>query len=288
VQGEYNGTGAGPAIFGYQLAGSGPAIIGVKNNTTDNSAAIYGQNLGNPAQNNFGVWGTSVNGSGGSFGGYFNSSAADGNGLLAEANSGTVPYAVWARTTAPGGQNGSRAGFFEGDVEILGNLDKLSGNFKIDHPLDPANKYLIHSFVESPDMMNVYNGNITTDANGEAVVSLPSYFEAENIDFKYQLTCMGQFAQAIVLKKVENNQFTIKTDKPNVEVSWQVTGVRNDLYAQKHRIVAEVEKTGAAAGKYLVPELYGYGPEMAVDKRSQQAKIKIKQPAISAPLSPGK
>jgi hypothetical protein len=134
-------------------------------------------------------------------------------------------------------------------------------------------------------MMNVYNGNTTTDANGEAIVNLPSYFEAENIDFKYQLTCIGQFAQAIVLKKVANNQFTIETDKPNVEVSWQVTGVRNDLYAQKHRIVPEVAKTGIAKGKYMNPELYGYGNEMAGDKRRQQAKFKKQQPVIAAPLS---
>jgi hypothetical protein len=126
--------------------------------------------------------------------------------------------------------------------------------------------------VESPDMMNVYNGNIITDANGEAVVDLPSYFQIENIDFKYQLTCIGQFAQAMVLKKVANNQFTIKTDKPNVEVSWQVTGVRNDLYAQKHRLVPELEKQGMAKGKYIHPELYGFGNEMAGDKRSLQVK----------------
>jgi hypothetical protein len=280
VQGEYNGTGSGAGVIGLQLAGTGPAIIGIKNNTTDNSAAIYGQNLGNTNLNNYGVWGTSVNGSGGSFGGYFNSTSADGNGVLAEAVAGDYAYGIWARAA---GQF-SEAGHFEGDVDILGNLSKSSGNFKIDHPLDPANKYLIHSFVESPDMLNIYNGNIITDANGEAVVNLPSYFEAANMDFKYQLTCMGQFAQAIILKKVLNNQFTIKTDKPNVEVSWQVTGVRNDLYAQKHRIIAEVEKTGVLKGKYRHPELYGFGDEMADDKRSWQAKAKkqsAKVPSVS-------
>ena len=43
-------------------------------------------------------------------------------------------------------------------------LSKSIGTFKIDHPLDPANKYLSHSFVELPDMMNIYNGNVMTDA----------------------------------------------------------------------------------------------------------------------------
>lgn len=146
---------------------------------------------------------------------------------------------------------------FSGNVTIVGTLSKSAGTFKIDHPLDPANKYLIHSFVESPDMLNVYNGNIVTDKNGMATVQLPSYFEAENIDFKYQLTVMGKsFAQAIVYDEVKGNSFTIKTNEPNVKVSWQVTGVRNDAYAKKYRIKAEEDKTGEAKGKYLSPELF--------------------------------
>ena len=61
--------------------------------------------------------------------------------------------------------------------------------------LDPANKYLYHSFVESPDMMNVYNGNVVTDKRGMATVVLPEYFEALNSDFRYQLTVIGRFAR---------------------------------------------------------------------------------------------
>ena len=121
-------------------------------------------------------------------------------------------------------------------------------SFKIDHPLDPANKYLSHSFVESPDMMNIYNGNVVTDGNGDALVPLPEWFETLNRDFRYQLTVIGQFAQAIVANKVANNQFSIKTDKPNVEVSWQVTGIRQDAWANAHRIPVEEEKERAASG----------------------------------------
>jgi hypothetical protein len=162
------------------------------------------------------------------------------------------------------GAGGQVAGFFKGNVTVQGILAKTAGTFKIDHPQDPANKYLYHSFVESPDMMNIYNGNIKTDANGDAFVSLPSYFEAENIDFKYQLTVIGQFAQAIVWEKIKDNQFKIKTDKPNVEVSWQVTGVRNDHWAQKHRIVSEVNKEPENKGKYLHPELFGESEDKSI------------------------
>ena len=59
-------------------------------------------------------------------------------------------------------------GEFIGDVDVTGTLTKSAGSFKIDHPLDPENKYLSHSFVESPDMMNIYNGNVVLDATGEA------------------------------------------------------------------------------------------------------------------------
>jgi hypothetical protein len=159
------------------------------------------------------------------------------------------------------------AGFFSGTVRVSGTLTKSGGSFQIDHPQDPANKYLYHSFVESPDMMNVYNGNIKTDVNGDATVSLPAYFEVENIDFKYQLTVIGQFAQAIIAEEVSNNQFKIKTDKPNVKVSWQITGVRNDEWAQKHRIVPEVDKESYNKGKYLHPELFGQPVEKGIHYR---------------------
>lgn len=148
------------------------------------------------------------------------------------------------------------AGDFLGNVRVTGILTKGGGSFRIDHPLDPQNKYLSHSFVESPDMMNIYNGNTTTDASGEAVVELPSYFDALNREFRYQLTVIGQFAQAIVLEKIKGNQFKVKTDKPRVEVSWQVTGVRKDKFAEQNRIQTEVEKPKNERGNYLYPELY--------------------------------
>jgi len=148
------------------------------------------------------------------------------------------------------------AGRFVGDVSVSGTLTKGGGSFKIDHPLDPANRYLSHSFVESPDMMNIYNGNITTDAKGRAVVTMPDYFTALNRDFRYQLTVIGQFAQAVVFTEIQGNRFVIKTNKPTVKVSWQVTGVRQDAYAEAHRIQVEEVKQGVERGAYIHPELF--------------------------------
>ena len=210
---------------------------------------------------NIGVFGIADLSAGVNIGVYALSDTSLGTGLspqpsnIALYSDATCATCTQATGNTPAGV--SLAGIFFGNVNIQGNLAKSGGTFKIDHPQDPANKYLLHSFVESPDMMNIYNGNITTDASGEATVSMPSYFEAENIDFRYQLTVMGVFAQAIVAKEISGNQFVIKTDKPNVKVSWMVTGVRNDAWAQNNRVVAEVEKTGADKGKYLHPEYFG-------------------------------
>ncbi|MGA3074221.1 MAG: hypothetical protein ABSG56_11065 [Bryobacteraceae bacterium] len=143
---------------------------------------------------------------------------------------------------AVGGSPNGWAGEFDGTVNVSGYLSKSSGSFKIDHPLDPANKYLYHSFVESPDMMNVYNGNVTTDGSGHAIVTLPDWFQALNSDFRYQLTAIGQPARAWVASEVNQNNFAIGTDKPNVKVSWQVTGIRQDAWANAHRIAVEAEK----------------------------------------------
>ena len=53
-----------------------------------------------------------------------------------------------------------------GDLSVTGRLTKGSGSFTIDHPLAPTEKTLSHSFVESPDMMNIYNSNVTLGAGG--------------------------------------------------------------------------------------------------------------------------
>jgi len=165
-----------------------------------------------------------------------------GSGIYAVAGSGPSAY----------------AGYFEGNVHVNGSLSKSSGTFQIDHPLDPANKYLYHSFVESPDMMNIYNGNVTTDGSGTAIVTMPAWFEALNTDFRYQLTTIGQPAQAWVATEITNGSFTIKTSKSGVKVSWQVTGVRQDAWANAHRVQVEVNKAPADQGHYLHPELFGH------------------------------
>ncbi len=181
-------------------------------------------------------------------------------GYYGTASSGASNYGIYATAS---GSGTNYAGYFAGTTYAT----TVSGGtkpFKIDDPRDPANKYLYHSAIESNDMMNIYNGNVVTDASGDAVITLPSYFSILNKEYKYQLTCIGQFAQAIVSEEISGNQFKIKTDKPNVKVSWQVSGVRQDPVANMYRIVNEVEKPESEKGKYLQPEVYGMGPEKGV------------------------
>jgi hypothetical protein len=152
-----------------------------------------------------------------------------------------------------------------GSLQVNGSFSATgSKSFKIDHPLDPANKYLYHTSVESPDMMNIYNGNAVLDAKGEAEIQLPDYFEALNQDFRYQLTCIGGFAPVYVSREIENNRFRIAGGISGLKVSWQVTGIRHDAYAEAHRSPVEVEKPTEDRGHYLHPELFGAAQDKAI------------------------
>ena len=254
------------------VSGSAGALgsdLNVMYSTTQTLApAVFGWSEDNTSEISYGV-----------FGHAHSTTSMYNEGVFAEGGGGTInnygiygvgygdagsAYSMAIYGDDVGAASNNYAGYFAGDVHISGTLSKSGGSFKIDHPQDPANKYLVHSFVESPDMMNIYNGNITTDATGIATVKLPSYFDAINIDFRYQLTVIGVFAQAIVKEEISGNQFSIQTDKPNVKVSWQVTGVRNDAWAKANRIKTEVNKPAYEKGLYMHPELYGKSREMSL------------------------
>jgi len=170
-----------------------------------------------------------------------------------------------------------RAGYFGGNVEVAGTLTKAAGTFKIDHPLDPKNKTLSHSFVESPDMMNIYNGNVVLNAKGEALVQLPNWFTALNKEYRYQLTCIGGFAQVYIAEKVANNQFKIAGGSSNLEVSWMLTGIRNDAYAQKFRTPVEEEKLAEEKGYYLQPEAFEIPYQKSLEYLKRTNKLEIEK-----------
>ena len=148
--------------------------------------------------------------------------------------------------------------FGSGNLSVAGAITAGVKDFKIDHPLDPTNKYLYHSSVESSEMMNIYTGNAILDNSGEAMVSLPKWFEALNADFRYQLTSIGAAAPNLhVAQEIANHRFSIAGGAPGMKVSWQVTGVRHDAYAKAHPLAVEVRKSDTERGHYLHPDAYG-------------------------------
>jgi hypothetical protein len=211
------------------------------------SAGVFGQNNTTTGSVNAGVWGESFNPTGAGVRAFNWGGSGDSAGIIAS----TL---------------GDFAGKFIGDVDVAGTLTKTAGTFKIDHPLAPTTKWLYHSFVESPDMKNVYDGVVTLDAKGEATVALPSYFDALNRDARYQLTAMGKSAPGLYVKsEATSNKFSIAGGVAGQKVSWQVTGIRQDAYAKARPVVAEVAKTGADKGKYLHPEAHGQAASKGVN-----------------------
>jgi len=194
-------------------------------------------------------------------------------------NEGTGP-ALWSIATGGGlaGQFSGDVGISSGDLDVNGDADftgtvsKGAGSFKIDHPLDPANKFLYHSFVESPDMKNVYDGTAILDKDGRAPVMLPVYFESLNRDFRYQLTPIGAPGPNLyIAEEIADNKFMIAGGEPGMKVSWQVTGVRHDAFAEANRIQVEVDKPADQRGEYLHPVAFGLGEEMGVANESTKA-----------------
>jgi hypothetical protein len=166
------------------------------------------------------------------------------------------------------------AAYFVGEVAVIGKLSKASGGFLIDHPLDPSAKYFSHSFVESPEMKNVYDGMVVLDANGEAVVDLPTWFESLNSDFRYQLTPIGTPGPNLyIAEEVFSNRFKIAGGTPMMKVSWQVTGIRQDAWAKAHPMQVEEDKSVEERGFYLHPELYGAPREQSIARVRHPQKI---------------
>jgi hypothetical protein len=222
-------------------------------------------------------------------------------GLYASSNTGLAAY-LEGRVDMTSDVNMS------GPVSITGPLTKPAGSFKIDHPLDPANKYLYHSFVESPDMKNVYDGVVVLDDKGEAEIELPDWFGALNKDFRYQLTAIGapgpnlhiseEISDATTTNysrtrsnnnKNNNNssssRFKVAGGASGMKVSWQVTGIRKDPWANAHRISVEEDKPDKERGYYTYPELYGQPEEKRISRllfpRDEEEEEKQELPLIN-------
>ena len=239
--GVYGTSSTGHGVHGYSVEGHGVHGYG------NSEHGVYGETYGNWA------WRSGV----------FGRATGD------EAN-GVTGWASFGGVGVYGHSESGYAGYFSGPVHVTGYLSKAGGGFKIDHPLDPAGKYLSHSFVESPDMKNVYDGVVVLNGDGSAWVALPEWFEALNSDFRYQLTCIGGFAPVYIAHEVQHNRFQIAGGEPGMKVSWQVTGVRHDAYAKAHPLPVEEDKPAEEQGTYLHPVEHGMPESMALDTHRYQ------------------
>ncbi len=265
-------TGSAEGLHAVGVNASG--VVG-RNSTTGNLGYVgnplvgaYGQHgtsgdYGGLGYSDFGAYG--VNAGTGSFGYLGNGDwGVEGAGFGAGAFAfgigvyGHSPdeFGVGVLGWGPGGPD-AYAGYFDGRLRATGTFSSANKFFRIDHPLDPENKYLQHSCVESDEMKNVYDGVVTLDGNGEAWIDLPRWFESLNRDFRYQLTCIGGFAPVYVAQTVQGNRFQIAGGKGGMKVSWQVTGVRHDAFAKAMPLRVEVAKQDHERGRYQNPEAFG-------------------------------
>lgn len=251
-------SGAGAGVYGLNQASSGSAI-GVLGQaiSSPNGCGVYGEGT------LYGVYGTATN----------NFAAPYGAWLRATGNGARGAFAIGSGTNATYGFRGnsstSTGGAETFGIYSLNNVGAAgSKSFRIDHPHDPMNKYLLHYCAEGPAPMNQYSGIVTTDSSGYAWVELPSYFGDINRNPRYVLTVIDDsddFVLAKVTRQVEDNRFRIRTNKPGVKVSWLVMAERNDRWMQAHPARDEVEKAGDERGRLQRPELYGLPPEMGIE-----------------------
>jgi hypothetical protein len=261
-------TGNTQGVNGISLSASGIGVLG-----QGGGSGISGTLHTNLGVFPIGVVGDSPNESGvGVF-----ATADDGEGLIAANNSPSVSALLTESFGSSGpftalGVNGSVSIDKNGVVDANGYTVHAAFQSRIDHPLDPTQKYLTHAAIESSETLNLYTGNAILGADGSASVQLPDWFTSINGDFRYQLTPIGGFAQLYVAEEISNNHFRIAGGRVGMKVSWQVTGVRQDAYTKMHPLVVESAKEGEDRGLYIHPEAFGQGAELGVHAM-QAAKL---------------
>ena len=314
VQSTNSGGGTAGYFQGNVSNAGGFVLFATNTNTTSFAATINGDSnsnngVGVRGTGGLGVYGFGISGVSGEdlgsgngvqgksgcticSGVYGNNTSTTGYGVAGRSTLGGV--GVYSDNTCTGSGCSGWAGYFHGRVNVTGSFS-ASGvkTFRIDHPLDPENKILLHAAMESPEVLNFYSGTVKTDKDGKATIRLPTYFSALNSgEYRYQLTCIGGFASVYVSQEIgTDNVFQIAGGKDGLKVSWQVVGVRNDKHMKMEPFVAEQQKPGADRGKYLDPEAYGLANAKAeitgpsyVTPSPQQAQVPASRTRVDTAL----
>ena len=250
--GMYGESTSSYGVFGKSASGAG--VVG--DNASSQSPAVWGHNRGSGD----GVVGTASTTGVGVRGTSTSSEGVFGVSQLWDGVRGYTyrqdRYGLYASNRA-----GGVAALIDGSLVVING----SKQFKIDHPVDPRNKYLFHHSVESSERKNVYDGIVQLDQQGSAWVDLPEWFEALNGDLCYQLTAVGGPAPDLhVAEEVSENRFKIAGGQAGIKVCWQLTGTRKDAWAAANPFEVEKEKTQDERGRYLQPELYNAPAEQGI------------------------
>lgn len=262
--GVYGSSFSGTGVTGYNR-GTGYGVRGI-----GGGIGVYGESAG------YGVYGKGTGGYAGVFGfcdagngvygesGYANGVYGKSGGGFGVVGVSALGYGVYGRSDS------DYAGFFDSKIYAY-ELDAVVKHFLIDHPLDPANRYLVHSCVESNERANLYRGNVFLNESGDAWVEMPEWFEALNRDFTYHLTPIGAPGPNLyIAQKIAGNRFKIAGGRPGMEVSWQVTGVRQDAYANAHPMEVDQLKPEKERGLYLNPVEHGQPESLGIHYARRQ------------------
>ena len=176
-------------------------------------------------------------------------------GVFAEADSGSTCYGVYGK--ASGGTT-NWAGWFEGNVHIIGSLSKGSGSFKIDHPLENLKDthHLVHSFLESPGADLVYSGMVKL-TNGKATVNIDEAANMTEGTFVELCRATRRFTSnesgyVQIRSKLQGNLLTIEAEIGDCqdEIFWVVIGERQDKHMydtdwtdENGKVITEPEKS---------------------------------------------
>jgi hypothetical protein len=266
-------TGETYGVYGESGSASGYGVYGLATAPTGNTVGVYGRA---ESPNGKGVLGSSQDDIG------VSGSSATGTGVLGTALSlDEVSYGVAGQCVSLIGSGvygvalnaGNNYGVFG---QAYGNSSYgvwssgrfgASGtkSFRIDHPLDPENKYLNHYCTEAPEPLNAYSGTACLDGKGQAWVELPDYFAQINRDPRVLLTAAGApMPNLHVAEEIVANRFKIAGGAPAGKVYWRVEATRSDRWVQTYGAPEQVEKTPHERGRYQNPELYGQPPEAGI------------------------
>ncbi len=297
----------GTSTNGHGVYGFSNFLAGVHGETNNSSGiGVYGENTnsgnyGTIGSSDTGVSGTSTNGYG-----IYGTNTSSGNfGYLGSGSYGVYGNGTYNGVRGAGGEYGvygygdeigvygfgddygvygycpisGFAGYFNNNVHITGTLTKGAGSFLIDHPLDPENKLLRHSFVESPENLLIYRGKVSLDENGEAIVEMPDYFIAltKEDEASIHLTPVGRpFLTGAEWNKGFRS-FTVYGDADR-DVFWEVLVDRDDpVIKELGRPVVEEkgpDNKFCDRGELLYPTAYGYSESMGKDYEEQERNRK--------------